>query len=131
MTDLADLEVLTVDDVWIAELNGEIDLSNADSIGTAVELVFAHRGKGLVLDLTAVDYLDSAGVRLIYRTLQWGGGRGWHVRVVVPAGSHIRRILDLADVPGAVRLDETRDVAVSALSASHTTDSPDHLAGDD
>ncbi|MER7490299.1 STAS domain-containing protein [Streptomyces sp. NPDC126497] len=42
---------------------GEIDMSNTDTLATAIE---ATEGP-LVLDLTAVEYLDSAGLSVLFR----------------------------------------------------------------
>ena len=118
MSELADLEVIAVDDVWVACLSGEIDLSNAEAIATAIEPVFERQGKGLVIDLTAVEYLDSAGIRLIFRMVRSSESRGWRLRLVVPAQSHLRRVLDLADVARAVQLEETRAGAVTDIKAA-------------
>ncbi|GID33269.1 STAS domain-containing protein [Paractinoplanes brasiliensis] len=48
----------------LVSLTGEIDLSNAPEIGKAIVERLANAGKVLV-DLTAVSFLDSAGVRLL------------------------------------------------------------------
>ena len=115
MSDLAELEVVLVDGVSVARLGGEIDLSNAESIGGAVVALFDQPGVGVVVDLTRVDYLDSAGVRLLFRVAQASDRSGGSLRVVVPAASHIKRVLDLADAQHAIQLDETEFAAVAAI----------------
>ena len=117
MTDIADLELALLDDVWVARLGGEIDLSNADTIGAAIETAFAQEGIGLVLDLTDVEYLDSAGVRLLFRIARSSTSRGWAMRAVVPEQSSIRRVLDLADIENVIGLDETSGVAAGKIHA--------------
>ncbi|EFE65091.1 conserved hypothetical protein [Streptomyces viridosporus ATCC 14672] len=42
---------------------GEIDMSNTDALATAIETTEGP----LVLDLTAVEYLDSAGLSVLFR----------------------------------------------------------------
>lgn len=123
MTDLADLELVALDDVWVARLRGEIDLSNADSIATAVEQVFGREGIGVVVDLTGVEYLDSAGVRLLFRIARSSERDGWAMRAVVPAQSPVRRILDLTDVPGAIQLDESEETAVREIRSASVPNS--------
>lgn len=44
---------------------GEIDMSNADRFRTALRQAAADRGR-LVVDLTGVQYLDSAGVHALF-----------------------------------------------------------------
>jgi anti-sigma B factor antagonist len=51
------------DGVTVLTVVGEIDLSNHDSLGTAIE---AADGPVLV-DLTGVEYLDSAGLSVLFR----------------------------------------------------------------
>ena len=52
------------DGVDVIQLDGEVDLTNADSLLAAVE---ATRSASVVLDLSLVDYLDSSGIRAIDR----------------------------------------------------------------
>ena len=44
---------------------GEIDLSNSGELAAAVEAEFDGAGGSVLLDLTAVDYLDSAGLSIL------------------------------------------------------------------
>ncbi len=48
----------------LVRLTGEIDMANAPEIGRAIERETTRAG-ALVIDLTAVSFLDSAGVRLL------------------------------------------------------------------
>jgi anti-sigma B factor antagonist len=48
----------------LVRLHGEIDLANAPAIGRAV-VRHANGAAAVLIDLTAVSFLDSAGVRLL------------------------------------------------------------------
>ena len=52
------------DGVDVIQLDGEVDLTNADSLLAAVE---ATRSASVVLDLSLVAFLDSSGIRAIDR----------------------------------------------------------------
>ncbi len=52
------------DGVDVIQLDGEVDLTNADAVLAAVE---ATLSPSVVLDLTRVGYLDSSGLRAIDR----------------------------------------------------------------
>ena len=52
------------DGVALIRLEGEFDLTNADDVQDAV---VATTAAGVVLDVTAVSYLDSSGIRAIDR----------------------------------------------------------------
>jgi anti-sigma B factor antagonist len=64
---------------------GEIDMSSAGEFRRALE--DSQAASRLVLDLTGVDYLDSAGVKVLFDHL------GQQPEVLVSAGTVILRIL--------------------------------------
>ena len=75
-------------------LAGEIDLANAPTIGR--EIVGYVRGDGAVLiDLTAVSFLDSAGVRLLDALVGDLDDRGRAIRLVVGESGPARMTLQL------------------------------------
>jgi anti-anti-sigma factor len=87
------------DAAWpVARITGAIDLSNVEELRRQVERAVSNRARGLVLDLSGVTYLDSTGLRLIYRLARQLGDRQQRLRLVVPDGSRIRRVLTLAGV---------------------------------
>jgi anti-sigma B factor antagonist len=99
----------------VAHLTGEIDLSNAGTIGDAVAETLANHSAGLVLDLTDVDYLDSAGIQLIYRLREDLRVRGQFLRLVIADGSPANDALRLAGVEHHVETAETVDGALQEL----------------
>jgi anti-sigma B factor antagonist len=64
MSDLARLETEVQGTVLLAVLTGEIDVSNAAELEDRLAAAAADLA-GLVVDLTGVTFLDSAGVRLL------------------------------------------------------------------
>jgi anti-sigma B factor antagonist len=52
-----------VGDVVLAEAGGRIDLSNADAFRDALSAAMAKAKTGVVVDLSGVDYISSAGLR--------------------------------------------------------------------
>jgi anti-sigma B factor antagonist len=75
----------TFGDAELVSLSGEIDLANAPEIGRAIVARMSEAGKVLV-DLTAVSFLDSAGVRLLDSLIGDLGDHGTPIRLVV--GEH-------------------------------------------
>ena len=82
----------------VARLTGAVDLSNVEVIGARLEAAVSNRAQGLVLDLSGVTYLDSTGLRLVYRLARQLGDRQQRLRLVVPEDSRILRVLTLAGV---------------------------------
>jgi anti-anti-sigma factor len=96
----------------VARVTGEIDLSNADDIGASIALEMPNSTWTLVLDLSEVEYLDSAGIRLIYRLTEQLRARGQALRLVIPASSAANDALRLAGVAGTIEIVETADDAL-------------------
>lgn len=87
------------DGSWpVVRLRGDIDLSNADVLVEVVEGAVPNTAQGLVLDLSDVTYFDSTGLRLVFRLARRLGDRQQALRLVVPEGARIRRVLDFAGV---------------------------------
>lgn len=87
MTELARLETEVHGTALLAVLTGEVDLSNATELEHCiVEATGAL--PALVVDLTAVSFLDSAGVRLLDHLVA-GSAPDPLVRVVVSASGPV------------------------------------------
>jgi anti-anti-sigma factor len=89
----------SADGVLTIRLGGEIDLANADQVEAEIEESIDSSVTEAVFELSEVEYLDSAGVRVLFvladrlRTRQIG------MRVVAPPGTPAHRVLELAGFP--------------------------------
>jgi anti-sigma B factor antagonist len=81
-------------DADLVRLAGEIDLANAPTIGREIVSHLASAG-GLLVDLTAVSFLDSAGVRLLDTLVGDLDDHGRPVRFVVGETGAARMTLQL------------------------------------
>jgi anti-anti-sigma factor len=113
--ELADLRVETVAQVVVAHLHGEIDMSNARELGEAITRQVSNEALGLILDLTDIAYVDSAGIQVIYELRERLQTRGQQMRLVVAPASPIADALRIADVLTAVGSDATLEAALHAL----------------
>jgi anti-anti-sigma factor len=102
----------------LVRLSGEIDSSNSAELRTAITEATPNDAYGVVLDLTPVDYLDSAGIHLLFRLRESLRARNQGLRVVVPPGSVVTDALRLAGVHASVELDGSVDQALARLRAS-------------
>jgi anti-anti-sigma factor len=115
MSDLARIEFTVRDDVVIARLSGEVDLSNATDVGDELTAAVPNSALGLVLDLTATEYLDSSGVHLVFELAERLGRRQQRLRVVVPAGAPIRRVLRIVELDDSVPIVGSVEEAVEQI----------------
>jgi anti-anti-sigma factor len=118
--DLAQLVVGSDDDVIAVTLSGEIDMSNAADIEAAVERAVPNTACGMVLDLSELTYLDSAGIRMLIGLANRFRWRRQQLYVAVPEGSRVRRVLDLAGATGAFTIDPTVEAARARMDRSRT-----------
>jgi anti-anti-sigma factor len=106
MTELARIEVGNAGPMCLVRVHGEIDISNAAELRAAIEGALSNGSSGLILDLSPTRYLDSAAIELLFRLAARLAARRLEMRLVVPAASPIRAVLELSGLPRAVRLDE-------------------------
>ncbi|WP_250009099.1 STAS domain-containing protein [Actinoplanes sp. M2I2] len=84
----------TFGDAELVSLTGEIDLANAPEIGKAIVERIETAGKVLI-DLTTVSFLDSAGVRLLDALVGDLDDHGKPTRLVVGKTGAARMTLQL------------------------------------
>ena len=123
MTELCAVEVTARNGVAVARLSGEIDASNADATFAAVEKALSEQPQGLILDLSGLDYLDSAGVRLLFK-LSHNAPADSILRAVVPPAAPIRRVLELANVVHSLPLADSADAALEGMRSDLGSDLP-------
>jgi anti-sigma B factor antagonist len=115
MTPFADVSFDTIGRVLVARLEGEIDMSNATEIGAAITTHVPSDALAVVLDLGAVDYVDSAGIHVVYELRERLKRRGQAIRLVVPPESPIATTLRYADVPRTLGAADTVQAAIADL----------------
>jgi anti-sigma B factor antagonist len=112
---LADVSFSSDGDIVVASLCGEIDMSNAGELGETIGRALTNDAMALVLDLTAVEYVDSAGIHVIYELHERLRTRGQEIRVVIAPDALIAEALRLADVLRAIGVAESVDAALVSL----------------
>lgn len=101
-------------DALVARLSGEVDISNAPSYEHRILAAAPPQEvAGLVLDLSDVSFLDSAGVRLLFSLHSALTEQGRPMALVVPATSPVGRVLEIVDIRRVVWVAPTIDEAFS------------------
>ena len=78
----------------VVRLAGEIDLSNVDGLEAQIDSAIAH-AQDVVIDLSAIDFIDSRGLRLLNRVASSVGARDGTLVVVAPPNCVARSVLDM------------------------------------
>jgi anti-anti-sigma factor len=108
---LADIEFSLGGRVLVVTVSGEIDMSNAADLRSAVIQQLTNQPLALVLDLAEVDYLDSAGIQVIYDLRERLRERGQRLALVVGDDGPIAETLRLVDLPTVVPVADSVDEA--------------------
>lgn len=108
--------------VPVARLSGEIDLANARRVRDDLSAI-ASGAEGLIIDLSGVPYLDSAGVRLLFQLARDLGQRERPLLVTLPVGSPLRRILKLTSFHEVAAICDDTEAAFD-LIAPRTAEDP-------
>lgn len=116
MQPLATVEVHQQGDVSVARLRGEIDTSNVSEIGDALgAAAIDDQGRGMIVDLSAVAYLNSATVKLLFDLAEQIHRRHQQMRLVMTETAPMRKLLLLLKFDLAVPLDTTIEDALAQI----------------
>jgi len=109
------VEIHTADDsgVLVVSVSGRLDSTTSPALDAEVRRQLAAQVTRIVFDLTGVDYISSAGLRVFMTAARDLRGRG---RVALAGSrSNVRQILDIAGAASFATISATRTEAVLAL----------------
>jgi anti-anti-sigma factor len=112
---VAELRFDQRDDVVVGRLAGEIDGGYTRDLQDALSRRLTNRSRGLVLDLSDVRYLDSVGIEFLFDLARRMRTHRQGLRLVVPADSPMRRVLDLFSIDQLIGLDATPEAAIEVI----------------
>ena len=99
MSQLARVEGEQQGTLCLVRVHGEVDLSNAREVSSAIGNAMGQEARRLVVDLSDITYLDSAGVALLLRLAERLRARRRQLHLLVPRGSPVRRVLEFTGLP--------------------------------
>jgi anti-anti-sigma factor len=118
MTDLVGLDIERRGDVVVAHVTGELDLAGAPRTGESIADAVATSARGLVVDFSSLDFIDSSGVAMLFTLARRLGGRRQELRVVAPDGSPVARVLGIVEFERAAPIHEDLESAVDAMTGN-------------
>ena len=118
MDDLVEIQIeqLEGDDVVVARLTGELDISGADSIGQRIAEAVPSSARGVVVDMSDLDFIDSSGVSMLFALARRVGSRRQELRVVAPEGKPVARVLEIVEFDRAAPVHPDVDSAVAEIA---------------
>lgn len=87
----------------LVTLSGELDIATADRLTKALDGLSVEKGGRLAVDLSAVQFMDSTGLRLLIRANRTAGERGYEFAVVT-GGSPAKRVFELTKMDDHIKV---------------------------
>jgi anti-anti-sigma factor len=103
------------DGVVVATLVGDIDLLNHEAVGGELFAAALAGGPLLVIDFSAVNYVDSNGVRMLFGLAREFDHSRIEWTVVLGENSPLRRLFKVTTFDEVARMFPTVDDAVTAV----------------
>lgn len=107
MRELASVSLGRSDGIVLAEVSGEIDLSNAEDLRDEIAQWASNEDRAVIVDLTSVTYADSAGMNLLFVLARQLKDHGQIFGAVVPSESQPRRAFDVVGMADQIPMFET------------------------
>jgi anti-anti-sigma factor len=111
--EIAHLEVEERGAVVLATVTGELDASQAPQMGEQIAEAVPTSAKGLVVDFSALEFIDSSGVAMLFGLARKLVSRRQRLSVVVTDGEAVARVLEIVDFGKAARMHSDLDAALA------------------
>ena len=115
MEELARIQIETGRSAVVAQISGEVDISNVGAIKSRLTDSVPSSASGLVVDVSDTGYLDSSGVYLLFELARALEGRGQRLSVVAPPTAPSTRVLLITGLDRMVPLTSTLEEAVAKI----------------
>jgi anti-anti-sigma factor len=115
-SDLVKVDVEERGDVVVAQVAGELDLASAPRTGETIEAAVPSSARGLVIDFSQLEFIDSSGIAMLFNLARKLGGRRQQLRVVTVPGEPVSRVLDIVEFGRAAPLHADLESAVAEIA---------------
>ncbi|MCU0512795.1 MAG: STAS domain-containing protein [Anaerolineae bacterium] len=111
---MVDIHVSGRDQVTLVEVHGRVDSMTASQLGEALNKELDSGNVHVVLDLSSVDYMSSAGLREIVTGLKKAKRAAGDLRLAQPS-DRVREVLEMAGLDTIFRIFSTQAEAVGSF----------------
>jgi anti-sigma B factor antagonist len=105
------------EDVFVVRVTGEVDMSHEEELRGELRTAVAADTRGIVVDLTECEFIDSSGVRALLLSREAQHPEDGSNRLAVAASSEqIIRILSVMGVDKVIPIRDNVELAAAELS---------------
>lgn len=113
---LVGLEIEERGDIVLAHVTGELDISGAPHAGEQIADAVPTSARGLVVDMSDLDFIDSSGVAMLFGLVRRLASRRQELRVVAPKGKPVARVLEIVEFQRAARICVDVEAALAEIA---------------
>ncbi len=109
------IDIVTQNNILIAELNGEIDHHSAEEIRNKVESELKKQNlKNIVLNFKGVRFMDSSGIGVVIGRYKYAKALGGNL-VACELTTEVKRIFDISGLLKIVEVYDSCDEAIASF----------------
>jgi len=109
-----DITVESMARVELVTVSGRVDSNSAGELETAVNDIIGRKVYNIVLELSGVEYMSSAGLRVLISALRTCKGKRGNV-CLVSVSERVDEVLDLAGIKSMFDLYDNTTTAVGSF----------------
>ena len=118
MNNPAGVELIRNGRVIVARMPVEVEISQAPLLRGQLMQAVENRDLGLVVDMTATEYLDSSGVNMLFELGESLAARQLRMAVVMPQGGLVERVVSIVDLGSAMPIHRDLESAVDEIRST-------------
>lgn len=115
MNDAGGVQLVRNGRIVVARMPVEVEISQAPLLRGQLIQAVDNRDLGLVIDMTATEYLDSSGVNLLFELGEGLAARQLGMAVVIPQGGLVERVVSIVDLGSAMPIHRDLESAVDEI----------------
>jgi anti-sigma B factor antagonist len=114
MSNQLNINVESMARVELVTVNGRVDSSSATELEQAMNTIIARKAYNIVLELSGVEYMSSAGLRVLISTLRTCKTKRGDVRLAA-VSERVDEVLELAGIKAMFSVYDNATTAVGSF----------------
>jgi anti-anti-sigma factor len=115
VSELVRVEIEERGEVVVARVTGELDIAGASSTGESIAGAVPTTARGLVVDFSTLEFIDSSGVAMLFALARRLGSRRQQFHLVAPENGAVARVLDIVGFDRAAPVYDDVEQAIAAI----------------
>jgi anti-anti-sigma factor len=115
---LVGLEIEERGEIVVAHVTGELDIAEAEVTGERVSEALPSEARGLVVDFTRLEFIDSSGIAMLFQLVRQVSARRQELHVAAAPGGPVARVLEIVEFTQAAPVHDDVEAAVAAVDSA-------------